>query len=179
MLTTAVSFFETLAACDPATLRKLHALPGSAVFIDEAHAALPTKLWPQNWLWLSELAERWGCRFVFASGSLARFWENADIIENPVQLPELMPTGQAMVVRNDERRRIRYESLDGGRCLTVDGLIAAVLASPGPRLVILNTVQNAAVVARAMRLSGMNVLHLSTALCPEDRARIMPRDPAG
>jgi len=40
VLTTAVSFFETLAGCDPASLRKLHALPGSAVFLDEATSAL-------------------------------------------------------------------------------------------------------------------------------------------
>ena len=103
MLTTAVSFFETLAGCDPATLRKLHALPGSAVFIDEAHAALPTNLWPQNWRWLRELAAQWGCHFVFASGSLARFWENADVVGDAVQLPELMLEDQAKEVRNAER----------------------------------------------------------------------------
>jgi len=175
VLTTAVSFFETLAGCDPASLRKLHALPGSAVFLDEAHAALPTRLWPQNWRWLRELAERWGCRFIFASGTLARFWENAEIVPDPVRLPELLPTGQAVTVRDAERRRVRYESLEGGRCLTVAGLIAAIRESPGPRLVVLNTVQNASVVARAMRKSGMRVLHLSTALCPGDRYCIMRR----
>jgi hypothetical protein len=42
-------FFETLASNRPASLRKLHQLPGSAIFIDEAHAALPAHLWPQGW----------------------------------------------------------------------------------------------------------------------------------
>ena len=175
MLTTAVSFFETLASCEPATLRKLHALPGSGVFIDEAHAALPTKLWPQNWRWLRELAERWGCRFVFASGSLARFWENADIVADPLRLPELLPPAQAVTVRKAEQHRVRYDSLEGGRCVKVPTLIAAVRKSRGPRLVVLNTVQSAGVVARAMRKSGMRVLHLSTALCPGDRSCIMRR----
>lgn len=175
VLTTAVSFFETLAACGPGALRKLHAVPGSAIFLDEAHASLPTKLWPQNWLWVRELAEQWGCRFVFASGSLVRFWENGDIVHEPLRLPELLPKGQAKDVLAAERHRVRYTRLAAGRVVTVSDLINHVRAAPGPRLVILNTVQNAAVVARAMRGAGLDVLHLSTALTPDDRSRIMKR----
>ena len=51
IVTTAVQFFETLASNHPSTLRKLHQLAGSAIFIDEAHAALPAHLWPQAWKW--------------------------------------------------------------------------------------------------------------------------------
>lgn len=170
IVTTAVQFFETLASKEPATLRKLHALPGSAVFIDEAHAALPAHLWQQNWRWLTEMAESWGCWFVFASGSLARFWENPDIIKEPVQLPELLPPGLKAPVLAAERRRIRYES--AGRFETPSVLIQRVREAPGPRLVILNTVQSAAVVARAMREAGEETLHLSTALAPKDRSPI-------
>ena len=177
VLTTAVSFFETLAGCDPATLRKLHALPGSAIFLDEAHAALPAKLWPQNWRWVKDLAEHWGCLFVFASGTLARFWENTDIVADPdpVRMPELLPANQAVTVRDAEQRRVTYKSLEDGRCLSVAELVEAIKESPGPRLVVLNTVQNASVVGRAMQRSGMRVLHLSTALCPGDRSCIMRR----
>ncbi|HEY2584553.1 MAG TPA: DEAD/DEAH box helicase [Tepidisphaeraceae bacterium] len=175
VLTTAVSFFETLGACDPASLRKLHAVPGSAVFVDEAHAALPTKLWPQNWRWVRELAEHWGCRFVFASGSLARFWEDPEIVGEPLTLPELLPRVQEADVLAAERNRVRFTSLRDGRVISVDELCEAVRSVPAPRLVILNTVQNAAVVARAMRDRGMDVLHLSTALTPRDRERILKR----
>ncbi len=175
VVTTAVSFFETLAACDPASLRKLHAVPGSVIFLDEAHAALPTKLWPQNWRWLRELAEQWCCRFVFASGSLARFWENGDILSEPMQMPELLPKRQAQDVLSAERHRIHYTPLGSGLVLEVNELIEHVGDSPGPRLVILNTVQNAAVLAKAMREAGHDVLHLSTALTPRDRTRILKR----
>jgi CRISPR/Cas system-associated endonuclease/helicase Cas3 len=48
IVTTAVQFFETIAGNLPARVRKLHELPGSAVFVDEAHAAIPTGLWPQT-----------------------------------------------------------------------------------------------------------------------------------
>ena len=46
VVTTAVQFFETLAAASTGGLRKLHNLVGAGVFIDESHACLPAKLWP-------------------------------------------------------------------------------------------------------------------------------------
>jgi CRISPR-associated endonuclease/helicase Cas3 len=175
VLTTAVSFFETLAGCDPASLRKFHAVPGSAIFLDEAHAALPTKLWPQNWRWLLELARSWSCPVVLASGSLVRFWEDRAIVGEPVRLPELLPPEQSADVLSTERRRIKYEELSGGRVVSIRELTNSVCRTPGPRLVILNTVQNAGIVARAMRDAGLDVLHLSTALTPRDREAILGR----
>lgn len=175
VLTTAVSFFETLAGCGPGALRKLHAVPGSAIFVDEAHASLPAHLWPQNWKWLLELALKWGCRFVFGSGSLVRFWECAEIVGEPVHLPDLLPAHQAQELVSAERRRIRYARLAQGSVVSVTELIRHVTVAPGPWLVILNTVQTAAVVARAMREAGVETLHLSTALTPHHRARILKR----
>ena len=171
IVTTAVQFFETLAANVPAALRKLHALPGSAVFLDEAHAALPAHLWPQNWQWLRDLSRRWGCRFVLASGSLARFWENESIIAKPHKLPDLLGRDLRHSVLSAERRRIQYRQ--AGRFESAGALVTAVANQPGPRLVILNTVQSAAVVARAMRGMGRDVLHISTALAPKDRAPVL------
>lgn len=173
VLTTAVSFFETLAASTPATLRKLHAVPGSAIWIDEAHAAIPTKLWPQNWCWLRELAEQWQCPTVFASGSLVRFWETAGIVQQPVTLSGLLRKEQEAELNKAERHRVRYERLGKGNAITPEELATAVRLAPGPRLVILNTVQSAAVTADVMRVAGIDVLHLSTALIPADRARIL------
>ena len=176
IVTTAVSLFETLSACRPSALRKLHAVPGSAIFIDEAHAALPTKLWPQNWKWLCELAENWGCRFVFGSGSLARFWESESIVvEKARDLPELMPERQKIEVMSSERHRVVFESLNSNKAVNVEQLIDLINKSAGPRLVILNTVQNAAVVAKKMRDTGSHVLHISTALTPHDREIILDR----
>lgn len=172
VVTTAVQFFETLGANSPAALRKLNALPGSAVFLDEAHAALPTGLWPQNWRWLNELARDWSCRFVFASGSLARFWENSDIIDPPTRLPELLSGDLRRSVIGAERRRMKYCRAPH-RFPDVPSLAAFAADKRGPRLVILNTVQSAAVVANQMRQAGHDVLHLSTALTPCDRERIL------
>ena len=173
VVTTSVQFFETLAACSPSELRKLHELPGSAVFLDEAHAALPAPLWPQNWRWLRELADNWSCRFVFASGSLTKFWENCQIIDPPTKIPEIMTPNLVAEAVSSERERIRYET--AGLIGSPKELIERVEREPGPRLVILNTVQSAAVIAQKMREADKDVLHVSTALCPKDRVPIINR----
>lgn len=176
VVTTAVQFFETLASNMPADLRKLHRLPGSAVFLDEAHAALPAHLWPQAWLWMKELSEHWGCHFVFASGSLTRFWELPDFHpQNDAQqsslpvLPELVSHTPRTQALDQEQVRIIYRTKP--ELLELDSLVEWVGQYEGPRLLVMNTVQSAAAVAREManRYGCGRVEHLSTALTPADR----------
>ncbi len=179
VVTTAVQFFETLASNMPADLRKLHQLPGSAVFLDEAHAALPAHLWPQAWLWLNELSEQWGCHFVFASGSLTRFWELSDFppdtsSQQPQQsnghrLPELVTHAPQAQAIDRERERVVYKTKS--EPLDLESLVKWVNQHQGPRLLVMNTVQSTAVVAREManRYGCGRVEHLSTALTPADR----------
>lgn len=175
VITTAVQFFETMANNQPAALRKLHNLAGAAVFVDEAHAALPAPLWPQAWRWIQELADDWGCHFVFGSGSLTRFWELQDFVEPSVRLPELVSTELRSWLLANEKQRVTYRhKLEP---LSVTDLLAWLREHAGPRLLIVNTVQSAAVIARAIRNEfGKNrVEHLSTALCPVDRERTLKR----
>lgn len=168
-VTTAVQFFETLASNHPATLRKLHQLAGSAIFIDEAHAALPAHLWPQAWKWLQELVRDWGCYIVMASGSLTKFWELPEFSEKQVPLPELVSPEVAELARKAEKQRICYELKD--EAMSLDELCDWIETLPCPRLVILNTVQSAAVVARELskRHGRSKVEHLSTALAAVHR----------
>jgi CRISPR-associated endonuclease/helicase Cas3 len=172
-VTTAVQFFETLAANKPARLRKLHELAGSAVFIDEVHAAIPTWLWPQTWLWLKELAKDWGCYFVLASGSLAKFWENRDFVSAPESIPDLLTPELRARLAKVEEQRIQIQTYP--QPLTCDELLCFVAGKTGPRLVILNTVQSAAVLADHMRAKKSDVMHLSTALAPVDREKVVER----
>jgi CRISPR-associated endonuclease/helicase Cas3 len=172
-VTTSVQFFETLAASQTARLRKLHQLPGSAVFIDEAHAAVPIHIWPFMWSQILELAEKWSCRFVLGSGSLARFWENGRIMGagNSRRVPSMLPTELARAGNESEQLRVNYKSRPAA--MSSAELCNWVLEHKGPRLVIMNTVQSAAVVAREMRNRGMTTLHLSTALAPIHRKQIL------
>jgi len=175
VVTTAVQFFETLASNHPASLRKLHQLPGSAIFIDEAHAALPPHLWPQAWQWLKDLRDNWGCHFVLGSGSLNRFWRLEEFEEPPIELPELV----AADVRNNalsyEDHRIAY--LSHPEPLSLEKLLDWLDELSGPRLLIVNTVQSAAVIADKVREKRGRtcVEHLSTSLCPSDRKKTLDR----
>lgn len=173
IVTTAVQFFETIASNHPSKLRKLNELPGSGVFIDEVHSSIPNHLWPQTWKWMKELAEKWSCYFVLASGSLSRFWELKDMIETPEIIPELIPQELRAVALHQESKRITpitYPSV-----LNEDELMNLVIGKSGPRLVIMNTIQSAAVLAEKLRKAGHDVLHLSTALAPIHRELVVER----
>ncbi|MCD4779998.1 MAG: CRISPR-associated protein [Candidatus Omnitrophica bacterium] len=175
IVTTAVAFFETLASNSPATLRRLHNFPGSAIFVDESHAALPVKLLPLAWQWMKYYAKEWSCYWVLASGSLNRFWQIPEFDQNFPIVPEIVPDVLREKLLSSERERVQYryhkEHLDS------DSLINFVSALPGPRIVILNTVQSAAVAALAYKnkFGRESVEHLSTALCPSDRDKVLDR----
>ena len=182
IVTTAVQFFETLAACRTGALRKLHQVAGSAIFIDEAHAALPAHLWPIAWKWLRELKTDWGCYFVVGSGSLNRFWSLREFVGSPPTVPDLVDVRVRDESLDLEKTRVTYQSLPEPMCLRK--LKPWLLQLPGPRLFIVNTVQSAAVIARHLadwenrdswQSHHPQVEYLSTALTPTDRANTLNR----
>lgn len=189
VVTTAVQFFETLASALPAPLRKLHRLPGSAIFIDEAHACVPPHLMRQTWHWIKKLADIWSCHFVLASGSLVKYWEEADIVaaDEAATLPSLLQQDFFNQTQTAEHQRLTFERLNEGNAFGKNDLLKFVTEDTleGNRLIILNTVQSAAVFAHSLQneiqpelsscasLSERKVLHLSTALAPIDRERII------
>jgi CRISPR-associated endonuclease/helicase Cas3 len=178
VVTTAVQFFEALAAKATAPLRKLHQVAGSAIFVDEAHAAMPAALWPQMFRWLRELCDDWGCHLVLASGSLARFWELEDFVPAKERRPIAELVSEDLADRTKEFEEKRVNILTQSDKLSLPKLADFVLSKPGPRLVILNTVQSAGVLANHMREArqlGLNVEHISTALTPSDRAKTVRR----
>ena len=186
VVTTAVQFFETLASNQTGGLRKFHQVPGSAIFVDEAHAAMPAPLWPQHWRWLKELCDDWNCHLVLASGSLSRFWELDDFVPVEQQCPvSELATGELKDQADAfEAGRVYIKSRDDLLDLTT--LADFIIEKPGPRLVILNTVQSAAVLAKHLwdkfypgcewaGETDSRVEHLSTAICPAHRAVIVSR----
>jgi CRISPR-associated endonuclease/helicase Cas3 len=176
IVTTAVTFFETLASNSPSTLRRLHELPGSAIFIDESHAALPAKLLPVALHWINGYSKEWNCYWVLASGSLSRFWNIEEINHGETYtIPELVDIDLRKRLSFYEKNRIIY------KCDLVPKSLKEVsewiVSFPGPRLVIVNTVQNAAIIADFFnkKYGKSKVEHLSTALTPFDRDKIVDR----
>lgn len=186
IVTTAVQFFETLAANNTSRLRKLHELPGSAVFLDEAHAALPASLWPVCWNWLTQWTRRWNGHLVVASGSLPEFWRMPEFRclcegkkpgEQPKisdeNIPSLAPSLKK-IAEEAEHRRVKL--ISEPQPLSVEELTDRIIKAKGPRIVVVNTVQSAAFLAAHMRdTSKTRILHLSTALTPAHRAIIVQR----
>jgi len=186
VVTTAVQFFETLGSNQTGRLRKLHELPGSGMFLDEAHAALPSELWPACWNWLTEWANQWNGHIVLASGSLPTFWNLEDFRaltegrqagSTPRSAPsDVRPLSEGLADRMGGAEHARVRLGTRSAPVTADDLALLVEKSRGPRLVIVNTVQSAAVLARHMQARrSQKVLHLSTALAPIDRAAIIAR----
>lgn len=177
IVTTAVSFFETMASNQPSALRRLHELPGSVIFLDEAHNALPIKLLPLAWRWMNILSEDWSCYWTLASGSLVRYWELSSLRD---YMPQ--PSIDELVCFDLQDRLLRYETKRirfpwKKESLSRKELIDWVQSTPGPRLLILNTVQSAAVIASDIcaQHGRTRVEHLSTALTPKDRNTTLER----
>jgi len=168
VVTTAVTFFETLASATPSTLRRLQNLPGSAVFLDEAHAMLPAKLLPLAWQWIQHAASAWSCHWVLASGSLCHFWELEEF-GNPISLYNIIPDGQKEQLHDFEVVRVQHRIHPNA--MTLGELAEWLVMLEGPVIVVLNTVHTAAAAAQAaVAVFGEgNVLHLSTSLTSRDR----------
>ncbi|PKK39980.1 CRISPR-associated helicase Cas3 [Clostridiaceae bacterium JG1575] len=178
IVTTAVAFFETLASNRPSALRRLHALPGSVVFVDEAHNALPLKLLPLAWRWMYKLAEEWSCYWVLASGSLVRYWMLDSL--KPVEM--LQPIVNELINEKLREQLMRYERHRvtfrwRPEAISRKELMDWVQSMPGPRLLIVNTVQSAAAIANdfCSTYGRYSVEHLSTALTAEDRSSTIER----
>ena len=177
IVSTAMAFFETLASNSPAALRRLHELPGSAIFIDEAHAVLPAKLLPIAWQWMNVFAEEWCCYWILASGSLSRFWKIPEVAQDTKtrNVPELVSESLKQRLSAYESTRVLFRN---DLCpKTIDSLIEWIGKFPGPSLVIVNTVNNAAILASEYnkRFGRGSVEHLSTALIPIDRDKTLLR----
>lgn len=171
IVTTAVAFFETLASNSTGTLRRLHELPGSAIFVDESHAALPVHFLPLAWKWMNVLANEWSCYWVLASGSMCRFWTIKEIADESTVsgIPEIVSESIRDNLSAYEGKRIEYQYDPSPK--SSDELASWITSFSGPRLVILNTVQSAAALADciAQKYGRYKVEHLSTALVPNDR----------
>jgi len=168
--TTAVQFFETLASCKTGRLAKLHEIAGSFIIIDESQNCMPLKLWSIATYWLKFLTEELGCRVLFASGTMIKPWEVFDVDETWGHVPSILPAeiSERTRVRERNRVKIRYNK----KIQNLPGICDWISEVHGSKIVVCNTILNAALIAHALR-EHQHVLHLSTAQTPYDRNLIL------
>lgn len=179
--TTAVQFFETLAATGTSKLKKLSQLPGSVIIIDETHAALPPNLWPMTLIWFKELIKL-GCIIVLASGSMILPWQNEQITEitkyKPT-VPSIIPKVLSEETLEREKNRVAIEY--NQTCFKTPRQFCEWVATyKGPKVVVCNTINNAARIAACFEdLYGDGTekyaMHMSTSLTPADREQKLER----
>ncbi|WP_419022642.1 DEAD/DEAH box helicase [Emergencia sp.] len=177
IVTTSVQFFETLSSSHPAKLRKLHQLAGSGIIFDESHSLLPMKLWPVSWSWLSDFTTKWGGHVCFCSGTMIKFWENHWLVKrSEIEVKSLLPDEVIAELNQAEENRILLDIRDKkeiSHFQNTEKLAEHIAQYFGSKVVVLNTVYSAAYFAYYLRQSGKDVLHLSTALSPEDREAVI------
>jgi CRISPR-associated endonuclease/helicase Cas3 len=170
---TAVQFFETLASNRPGKLRKLHNLARSVIYIDEYDSAIPTELWPLATKWLEQLRKYWGCYVILGSGSSCKFWE-IDEFKTKAKVQNIYSDKLLRKnIEDQEKKRIKYINIP--KPFSINGLTDFVCDFKGSKIVIFNTTQNAAVVARELKNTGKDVEHLSTVLSPASRSKTIKR----
>jgi CRISPR-associated endonuclease/helicase Cas3 len=91
----------------------------------------------------------------------------------PGEVADLVPAD--LLDQMHARETVRTRVCQKPEPLDLHHTIEFLATLKGPRLAILNTVQNAAVLAEELRKQGEDVVHLSTALTPRDRGRIVER----
>lgn len=174
--TTAVQFFETLAGCRTGRLKKYAQLAGSVVVIDESHCSLPTKLWPITLKWVKWLVENMNCYVIFASGSLTKPWEISSMKRLSgfdLEVPAIIPNNLSLKTLRKEEDRV--EILYDYTKLTLDGICSKITSITGSKVVVCNTIKNAARIAKYLTQKGCVVEHLSTCLTPADREVTLER----
>lgn len=173
-ITTAVQFMETLASNSVVQLKKLHNISGSVIIIDEFDNTMPIHLWQVALKWLKELVKNWGCSVIFASGTSVPIWDINPLKLHGIKSENIIKNEECRELMNlHDKRRVKYEAIY--EPLTPEELINYAYRHKGPRLIICNTIQNAAYIAHLIRekYGKNNVYHISTALAISDRKRIL------
>lgn len=173
--TTGVQFIQTILGARTGKLKKYHNLTGRHIIIDESHL-IPYKFWPVLLYNFKLLAEKFGCKFSFVSGSMFKPWEVAKYAEASGfdhKVDALLPPELAALTleKEKERVKVKYEPTEFNLKRFCDYVRSGDFE--GCRIIVCNTIRNAAVIAYCLKKLGEKVLHLSTAIDPTTRSKIL------
>jgi len=163
IVTTAVQFFESLFAARPSHCRKLHAIAGSVVVLDEAQT-MPLKLLRPCVAAIDELARNYRTSVVLCTATQPAL-EAPNFEAGLEGVRELAPA-PAQLFQKLERVRVRHAGVWS------DDTLAAEMRSREQVLCIVNNRRHARAVYEAMAdLPGAR--HLTTLMCARHRSEVL------
>ena len=163
IVTTAVQFFESLFAARPSHCRKLHAIAGSVVVLDEAQT-MPLKLLRPCVAAIDELARNYRTSVVLCTATQPAL--EAPSFEGGLEGVRELAPAPAQLFQKLERVRVRHVGVWG------DDTLAAEMRSREQVLCIVNNRRHARAVYEAMAdLAGAR--HLTTLMCAMHRSKVL------
>lgn len=163
IVTTNVQLFESLFSAHGSTCRKLHRIAGSVIVLDEAQAVPPQLLKPVLAV-IDELVRNYRCTVVLCTATQPAIIRRETFPIGLEHVTEIVPDPPALY---EAMRRVEVEQLG----LIEDELLACRLVNHDQVLCIVNTRKHAAILCELLEERGVEVLHLSAAMCPEHRSQ--------
>lgn len=172
VVTTTVQLFDSLFGRTGSQLRKLHRIANSVIVLDEVQA-LPHRLLPQIADALRILVQRLGVTVLLSSATQPELWDLGPLktlTADSLRPREVVKDPDALFAST---RRMRFRWMPGRPTLAE---VAGKVAEHERALMVVNTVAAARTAfreARRVAPAGVQVLHLSTGMCPAHRRRVL------
>lgn len=180
IVTTSVRFFESLFSNRPSDLRRVHNIARSIVILDEVQT-LPRRLLAPLLAMIHELAERWGCTFIFSTATQPAFqrpaharadcrWEQGSIrgiIRHPHELRSAL---KRVEIEWEIDKAVGWADLAGRILPESQSLTVVNLRDHASQLF-------DAVAAEATHkgIDSASLFHLSTRMCAAHRLNVLER----
>lgn len=169
IVTTAVQFFESLFSNQRAKCRKLHNLQDSIVIFDEIQT-LPINLAECTMKILNDMLSLCHCSFLFCTATQPNFQTRKDF----KGIDKITPLIKDSKKIFDATKRVKYYPISNYKAQSLDSIAYHVIGQNDSVLIVCNTKKKAkALFKKLKKKNNIQVLHLSTNMCPVHRMRVI------
>jgi CRISPR-associated endonuclease/helicase Cas3 len=171
IVTTTVQFFDSLFSNKPKRCRKVHNMAESVVIFDEVQT-LPVYLLEPILSVLQDIKDIMGTSFLFCTATQPAF-EKKENFQNGIERIVPLVKEPMNIFRNT--RRVEYKPVRDFAPVFLEALIDEMTVADGSTLAVFNTKQNAFKAYSAAKKTNKwnKCYHLSKAMCPDHRKRVI------